>query len=175
MTDKDTIIRDTVVAVTRLLLGQRKLKRGVSVVGGPALNIVGRANLARIAVTSDTDLVHLGFGHDADGRYGLTSITLMCPRDGVCHGKTDCTLWVSKAGSRAIILPQSGHRGSFRMTPREIVQLPDRPQDEADGAARGRTALAKLLNTQPASPETFEVYPLHQRTAPHGNVAGRTA
>lgn len=145
MSDEDLYIRDHVIAVTRLLLGNRKLKDGVVVTGGKVLALERKLALGQTVAASGADLIHLEFDHDDCGAYRLHSLLLMAPRDGIVYVKSDCQLWLSRTGKRALVLPPPGHLGAFRLAPAEIVQVVQRPTDEAAGQARAHDRLAKLV------------------------------
>ncbi|MEK9212990.1 hypothetical protein [Sphingomonas sp. 2378] len=160
----DAILRAYTVAATRLLLGNRKLKDGVVVTGGEALDQEDRTQMARTAALSGTDVVALEFGIAADGQFERTGITVYLPRDEGCYVQTDCRFWLSKAGNRAVILPRSESRGHFRMSPRELVHIDGKPaEDMVDGIARADAWLARRMGAKfakPAKANLFSVYEL---------------
>ncbi len=138
-------VRRHVAAVTHMLLCNRTMKPGAAIIAGDALGIEGRLALARQANVSGHDLVYLHFGDTAEG-YGLTTISIVVARDGICLGQTDCRLYLPKAGARAMILPQAHVRGLFRLSPGELLHIDRKPADAEDGIARARTRLAKLVS-----------------------------
>ncbi|MEH3104983.1 MAG: hypothetical protein PGN12_13895 [Sphingomonas phyllosphaerae] len=72
------------------------------------------------------------------------------PRDGRCHIQSGCRLWLSKAGSRGLILPQAHVRGYFRLAPREIVHIDSKLADDlSDGIERA----SAWLNRQVTRPD----------------------
>lgn len=149
--DDDAILRAHTVAVTRLLLGNRKMLKGVVVMGGDELDFEDRTRMARMAVLSNTDIVGLEFGVADDRRYGRTGITIYLPRDNGCIVQAGCQLWLSKAGNRAVILPQSGSRGHFRLSPRELIHIDGKPAaDSADGIDRAETWLKQRTGSRAA-------------------------
>lgn len=159
----DAILRAYTIAATRLLLGNRKLKDGVVVTGGEALDQEERAQMARTAALSSTDVVALEFGTTADGRFGRTGITVYLPRDEGCYVQTDCRFWLSKAGNRAVILPRQESRGHFRMSPRELVHIDGKPaEDMVDGIARADAWLARRMGSKFAEPANANFFSVHE-------------
>lgn len=142
--DKTEIVRRHVAAVTQMLVGNRTLQPGAMIIAGEMAGIEGRLALARLAETSGKDIVFLGFADSAEG-YGLTNISIVAARDGICHGQTDCRLYLSKTGARAVILPQPHVRGLFRLSPNELLHIDRKPADVEDGVARATARLAKLV------------------------------
>ncbi len=130
------VIRTQTATVIRLLLAGGKLGSGVMISGGDRLDAAQRRSVAETANAERMDLLHLEFGHGADGSYGLVGIVLICPRAGVCHTHTDCRLYVCERGASAMILPQPHVRGAFRLAKHELIHVSYRPSDEAAGIAR---------------------------------------
>ncbi|WP_294243445.1 hypothetical protein [uncultured Sphingomonas sp.] len=131
-------------AVTKLLLGNRKLKPGVAITGGDPLEIEDQIKMGRHAVETDADLLHLEYS--AGPNPALTGIALFLPRDGRCHIQSGCHLWLSKAGNRGLILPQAHVRGHFRLGPREIVHIDGKPADDlSEGIERASTWLTRQV------------------------------
>ncbi len=137
-------VRRHVAAVTQMLLCNRTMKPGAAIIASDALGIEGRLALAHQANISGHDLVYLHFGDTPIG-YGLTNISIVVARDGICLGQTDCRLYLPKAGARAMILPQDHVRGLFRLSPGELLHIDRKPADAEDGIARAHTRLAKLV------------------------------
>lgn len=144
MFDEDLFIRDHVVAVTRILLGNRRLKDGVVITGGNVLGFEQKLALGQTAADSGADLVHVEFDYDEHSVYRLRSLILMMARDGIVHVKTDCQLWLG-TGNRALVLPPLGDRGGFRVATSEIVQVLRRPSDDMAGQARAKDWLARIV------------------------------
>ena len=140
-------VRRHVAAVTQMLLCNRAMKPGAAIIAGDALGIEGRLALALAhqANVSGRDLVYLHFSDTPIG-YGLTNISIVVARDGICLGQTDCRLYLPKAGARAMILPQAHVRGLFRLSPGELLHIDRKPADAEDGIARARARLAKLVS-----------------------------
>lgn len=143
-TDTTAIIRRHTEAVAQLLVGNRSMKDGAAILAGDMGGAEGRLRMGAIAHTSGNDLVYLDFADSEDG-YRLIGITLCAVRDGICHLQTDCRLYLSRGGSRAIILPQPGIRKAYRLAPGELIQLPSQPADRDEGIARAEARLAKLV------------------------------
>lgn len=159
----DAILRAYTVAATRLLLGNRKLKDGVVVTGGETLDQEERAQMARTAALSGTDVVALEFGITADGRFARTGITVYLPRDNGCYVQTDCRFWLSKAGNRAVILPRTESRGHFRMSPRELIHIDGKPaEDTADGIRRADDWLTRRMGTKFAEAANADLFSVHE-------------
>jgi hypothetical protein len=142
--NKIETVRRHVPAVTQMLLCNRTMKPGAAIIAGDAVGIEGRLALAHQANVSGHDLVYLHFGDTPIG-YGLTNISIVVARDGICLGQTDCRLYLPKAGARAMILPQAHVRGLFRLSPGELLHIDRKPADAEDGIARARARLAKLV------------------------------
>jgi hypothetical protein len=142
--DKTEIVRRHIEAATQMLLGNRTLKPGALIIAGELTGIEGRLALARLAETSGKDIVFLGFADTADG-YGLTNISIVAARDGICHGQTDCQMYLPKTGARAVILPQPHVRGFFRLSPGELIHVDRKPADVEEGVARAAVRLATLV------------------------------
>ena len=122
-------------AVVKLLLGNRRLKPGVVITGGDALEIEDKIEMGRHAVETDADVLHLEYRDRPNP--ALTGITMFLPRDGRCHIQSGCRLWLSKSGNRGLILPQAHVRGHFRLAPREIVHIDGKPaEDLSEGIER---------------------------------------
>lgn len=131
-------------AIVKLLLGNRKLKPGVVITGGDPLGIEDKIEMGRHAVETSSDLLHLEFCNRPTP--ALTGIALFLPRDGRCHIQSGCRLWLSKAGSRGLILPQAHVRGHFRLAPREIMHIDGKPADDlSDGIERASTWLTRQV------------------------------
>lgn len=131
-------------AIVKLLLGSRKLRPGVVITGGDPLGIEDKIEMGRHAVETSSDLLHLEFRNRPTP--ALTGIALFLPRDGRCHIQSGCRLWVSKAGSRGVILPQAHVRGHFRLAPREIVHIDGKPADDlSEGVERASDWLARQI------------------------------
>ena len=133
-------------AVARLLLGNRKLKAGVVLTGGGRLDLEGKIRLGQKARARETDVLHLEYGPGEDGRYALTGMIVFLVREDICHIHSDCRLFLSKAVTRGVILPQSGARGHFRLAPDEILHIDGKPTGGVtDGIARADAWLARQL------------------------------
>lgn len=145
MTDKTEIVRRHVEAVTQMLLGNRTLMPGAMVVAGEVTGGDGPIVLAQMAQSIGKDIVFLAFG-DTESGYALVDITIVAVRNGICHVQPGCRLYLSKAGARAIILPQPHVRGHFRLAPSELVQRERKPDDIANGVARAEAQLAHLVD-----------------------------
>lgn len=142
--DYTTIVRRHVEAITHLLIGNRSLKPGTAIAAGEPIEIGGIVRLAQLAKESRTDLVYLHFDQTKPGS-GLRSITLVMMRNGICYCHTDCRLYLSKSGTRAVILPQNNVRGLFRLSPREVIHIDRKPNDVEDGVARADAQMRKLV------------------------------
>ena len=145
MTDKTEIVRRHVEAVTQMLLGNRTLMPGAMIVAGEMTGGDGPMVLAQMAQAIGKDIVFLAFS-DTESGYALAAITTVAVRDGICHVQPGCSLYLSKAGARAIILPQSHVRGHFRLAPGELIQRERKPDDVENGVARAEARLAHLVN-----------------------------
>lgn len=143
-TDKSTIARRHTEAVAQMLIGSRTMEPGAAILAGELGGAEGRLRMGAIANSSGNDLVYLDFT-DGEAGYQLTGITLCAVRDGICHLQTDCRLYLSRGGSRAIILPQPGIRKAYRLVPGELIQLSNQPADRDEGIARAEARLAKLV------------------------------
>lgn len=123
----DDMLKTYAIAATKMLLGHRKMKDGVIILAGDALDIEGRVHIGQMAKDNKTDLVHFGFGADETGDYRMTGITLILPRDMICFVQPDCRLWLSPTGNRAVIVPRPEARGHFRLTLRELIHIDSKP------------------------------------------------
>ncbi|KQN01680.1 hypothetical protein ASE82_14680 [Sphingomonas sp. Leaf230] len=147
--DDDVFLRAHTVAVTRLLLGNRKMHNGVVVTGCEHLDFEGRTRMARMATLSNPDIVGLEFGVTDVGSYGLTGITIYMPCDNGCFVQTNCQLWLSKAGNRVVILPRPESRGHFRLSPRELIHIDGKPAAApGDGIHRAVTWLKQRTGSR---------------------------
>lgn len=144
MIDTTDIIRTHVQAVTAMLLGGRKMKNGVAIVGGAPLDVEGRMGVGNMAKEAGTDIVHLAFDR-ADNRLGLSGINLFAVRDDICFIQTRCQLWLPRTGTRALILPQAHVCGQFRLSPRELIHIPGKPIDIEQGIERAQVRLERLV------------------------------
>jgi len=162
--DTDAVMQACALAVTRLLLGNRKMKDGVVVTAGTPLDIAGRIRIGETAVLSQTDVVHLEFAADEGGRFGMSGITLFAPRDNGCFIQTDCRLWLSKAGNRGVILPRPASRGHYRLSPRELIHIEGKPaQDPVEGIARASAWIDRFVHRVGAAANHTDLY--------HGSAA----
>lgn len=107
-------------------------------------------------VGSRVDLVHVEFA-PTDRGIAMAELTLFIPRDALCHVQPDCQLWLSRAGNRAVILPQPGRRGCFRLSPRELIHV-DRQltSNRADGIARAEAWITRRVVTVAAGQRHFQ-------------------
>lgn len=55
------------------------------------------------ALRAEPDLLALRVLSEVAGTICMINICIVVPRDGVCFGQTDCRLYMSKSGSRALI------------------------------------------------------------------------
>lgn len=150
-------------AVIHLLLGNRRIGRGVAVVAGGPLDMETRVGLARTAGVSDTDVVFLEFDTNADGEFGITGVNVLVPRGGACYLQTGCQFWLGETGNRAVILPNLGSRGHFRLAPREIIHVDGKPADDPSaGIARAAAWLKRRVASGAPAPNGAEVYDLPQ-------------
>ena len=80
----------------------------------------------------DCDVIYLAF--DA-GKATLSrgNIHLVVARDGVCHVKRDCDLWLDRHGNHALLVPPMTWRGYFAFERSEIVHLPGKPATSLTG------------------------------------------
>jgi hypothetical protein len=70
-------------------------------------------------------------------------------RGGICHIQSDCRLFLPKAASRAVVLPQPDARGYFRLAPDEILHIDGKPAGRVtDGIARADVWLAHQLTVE---------------------------
>ncbi|MEN2786756.1 hypothetical protein ACFOKI_01345 [Sphingomonas qilianensis] len=155
-TDQITIVRKHTAAVTSMLLGSRLLKPGTAITAGDQLDIAGRLQIAQVAREADADLVHLQFADTADG-FCLSSIFIVMVRNGLCFGQPSCRLYLSKFGSRAVLLPQANVRGHFRLAPGEIIHVERKPDDVEAGIARAEAQVRKLVARGVCVAGQFEV------------------
>lgn len=136
-------------AIARLLLGNHKLKPGVVLTGGGRLDLNGKIRLGQHARASETDVLHLEYGPGEDGRHTLAGMVVFMVRGGICHIQSDCRLFLPKAASRAVVLPQPDARGYFRLAPDEILHIDGKPAGRVtDGIARADVWLAHQLTVE---------------------------
>jgi hypothetical protein len=132
--------------VARLLLGNRKLKAGIMLTGGGRLDLNGKIRLGQHARASETDVLHLEYGPGEDGRLALAGMVVFMVRGAICHIQSDCRLFLPKAASRGVILPQPGAPGYFRLAPGEILNIDGKPAGGVtDGIARADAWLGRQL------------------------------
>lgn len=147
------------MAVTKLLLGSRKMTHGVIITAGAFLDVAGRIGIGEMAVLSQTDVVHLEFVADKEGRFGMSGITLFAPRDNGCFIQTDCRLWLSRTGNRGVILPRPELRGHYRLSPRELIHIDGKPaQDSTEGMARAAAWIDCFVRRGGAAPDNAYFY-----------------
>ncbi|PCG14261.1 MAG: hypothetical protein DI530_04775 [Sphingomonas sp.] len=144
MINDTAILRAYAAAVSVLLLGNRRLKPSAGLLAGDRLDPLARLSIGQMACDAQTDLVHLGFEEQA-GVTEMTDISIFVPRDQICWSHLGCRLWLSKSGTRALLLPQPHVRGSFRLAPSEILHLGFKPLDIEDGVARADARLRDLV------------------------------
>jgi len=131
-----------VQAVTRMLLHRKVLKPGVALLAGGPIDMAKKLELARVARDSDCDLIHLTLDH-VDTGYAMTGIHVCAPRQGAVYTYPDCRL--SLIGKRAIIVPPTGGRGHFVLTPRELIHRDRKPHGWEEGIARAEQRLGELV------------------------------
>jgi hypothetical protein len=136
--------RAHLAAVSTMLLGNRTLRPSAALLAGHRLDPLARLRLGQMACDAQADLVHLTVEERA-GETVMTDISIFVPRDRICYSHPGCRLWLSKAGSRALLLPQPHVRGSFRLAPGEIIHLPSKPTDAEQGIARADARLRRLV------------------------------
>jgi hypothetical protein len=136
--------RAHLAAVSTMLLGNRMLRPSAALLAGHRLDQLARLRLGQMACDAQADLVHLTFEEQA-GETIMTDISIFVPRDRICFSHPGCKLWLSKTGSRALLLPQPHVRGSFRLAPGEIIHLPFKPTDAEQGIARAEARLRRLV------------------------------
>jgi hypothetical protein len=134
-----------IAAVTKLLLGDRMMKPGLSIIGGEELDAAERLELGMMAAESQYDVVHLAFALNATGVPVMTGINLFLPRDRTCYAWTRCRLSLARGASRAVIVPQDGVRSHFKLLPGEILQVKGRPAGFATDAGRADRKLDVLV------------------------------
>lgn len=144
MINDTAIMRAHVAAVSVLLLGNRRLKPSAGLLAGDRLDPLARLNIGQMACDAQTDLVHIGFEEQA-GVTAMTDITIFVPRDRICWSHLGRRLWLSKSGTRALLLPQPHVRGSFRLAPGEVIHLGFKPLDIEEGVARADACLRRLV------------------------------
>lgn len=137
-------VRAHLAAVSTMLLGNRTLRPSAALLAGHRLDPLARLRLGEMACNARADLLHLTFEEQA-GETVMTDITIFVPRDRICFSHLGCKLWLSKTGSRAVLLPQPHVRGSFRLAPGEIIHLPFKPTDAGQGIARAGARLRRLV------------------------------
>lgn len=140
MTAFDTLIAANLEAIAVLLLGERDIGTGLSLLGGRATAPINIAHMARV---SDDDLIYLAF--DETNPLAVPDITLAVPRAPFCHVKPGCRLYLAEGAKRALILPPQGARGHYQVRPREIVHVDRMPADIEAGVARAQERLDALL------------------------------
>ncbi len=145
MTTDTIIIRQHVAAISAMLLGNRRMKNGVTILAGEPLDMNGRLEVGLMAKQTNNDIIHLEFGDAADGTHVLSGINIMAPRDIAVYIQTECRLWLSRSGTRAIILPRPEVRGHFRLSPRELIHVDSKPADIEEGIRRAEDRLRKLV------------------------------
>jgi hypothetical protein len=136
--------RAHLAAVSTMLLGNRTLRPSAALLAGHRLDPLARLRLGQMACDAQTDLVHLTFEEQV-GETVMTDISIFLPRGRFCFSHPGCRLWLSKTGSRALLLPQPHVRGSFRLAPGEIIHLPFKPNDAKQGIARADARLRRLV------------------------------
>ena len=126
------IIRAHVEAVTKMLLGNAKMKPGVAITGGDTLDRKQQTRFAQMAAASATDLIHLEFREDPTGTYGLSGICVIVPRENGCYVYSGCKLWVGEGHDGARILPQPEVRGHFRLLSDELLHIDGKPSQSVE-------------------------------------------
>lgn len=144
-TQANTIIRKHVEAVIQLMLGNRRIKPGLAIFAGEQLDMAAQVELARLAATAQTDTIYLEFSDIDTPEPKLAGIATIAPRDVGCHIQTGCQLYLSKTGSRAMLLPKETVRGLFRASPGELIHVDRKPVDAPAGIKRASNALRRLV------------------------------
>lgn len=143
--DQTECIRAHVAAVSRLLLGNKKMGSGVMIMAGGSFGPLARLELARIAVESQVDIVYLSFDLGEGGIPVMTGINLLLPRGAVCHISANCCLSLLPGRAVAVIVPRQGGSFHYKALSDEILQVRGRPESLSTGFQRAATKLAALV------------------------------
>lgn len=144
-TQSNIIIRKHVEAIVALTLGNRRMKSSLAILAGEPMDMAAHVQLAQLGAMSHTDSLYVEFDGVDTPTPVMTGITIIAPRDMVCHIQTGCQLYLSKSGTRAVLLPKDNVRGLFRAAPGEIIHIDRKPIDAEAGILRAQTALRKLV------------------------------
>ncbi|RDE05972.1 hypothetical protein [Sphingomonas aracearum] len=123
-----------------------RLAPGVAVaaLGVTTAEAVALIDHGQMAQALGKDIIFIACG-DTETGYGLTEVMIAAVRNGICHVQSGCSLYLPKAGARAVILPQPHVRGHFRLAPGELIQIDRKPADVEDGVARAGARMARLV------------------------------
>jgi hypothetical protein len=112
---------------------------------GTLLNDAGAIRIAELAHQACRDLIHLDFAIDGDSAT-LREIILVMPRDRAVHVVRRCRLAQRPEDRQAVLLPDPGSRGAFRIASDEIIHTDFlRSGLTSEGVAFASRRLAQLL------------------------------
>lgn len=146
-----------VTAVHQMLLNGKPLKPGLSIVAGDRRRPDNPLEVAKVAKASGDDIVHLGFDR-IEGEFRFVELTLYVVRDHATYIVPYCQFYTTSRNGRAVVIPPTSYKGSFRLAVNEIVHLRRIPIDRETGIARANAYLQALLRNpdrpQPSWPVT---------------------
>ena len=138
-------MRRHLAAITRMLLGRKMMKPGLTMAAGTLLNDGGVIRIAELAHQANRDLIHLDFAIDGDSAT-LREIILVMPRDRAVHVVRRCRLAQRPEDRQAVLLPDPRSRGAFRIAPDEIIHTDHLGSGlTSEGVAFASRRLAQLL------------------------------
>ncbi|KMS60043.1 hypothetical protein V474_11795 [Novosphingobium barchaimii LL02] len=140
------IARRHVEAVSKLLLGNKKIDSRLSIVAADPLTATTATNIALMAKEADADIICLEFDFTVT-EPELLCITLVAARDEGVYIHSGCRLSMAPGSRLARLLPREGGRGHFQILPNEIVQRDSKPAGLLNGIDRAASRLRELVRS----------------------------
>lgn len=136
--------RRHVEAVSKMLLGNKKVGARLSIVAADPLTPTTLSNIAVTAKHANADIVVLEFDFTVPEPQML-GIALIAPREGAVYVHSSCRLALAPGSRIARLLPREGGRGHFQILPDEIVQRDSKPVNLMNGIERAASRLRQLV------------------------------
>ncbi|WP_416463499.1 hypothetical protein [Sphingomonas sp. VDB2] len=138
------IARRHVEAVSRMLLGDKKMGERLSIVAADPLTPASATHIALAAKEASADLICLEFDF-TEAEPELRDITLVAAREEGVYIHSGCRLAMAPGSRLARLLPREGGRGHFQILQNEIVQREGKPVGLRTGIDRAASRLRQLV------------------------------
>lgn len=140
------IARRHVEAVSKMLIGNKRMGQRLSIVAADPLTPTSATNIALAAKEASADLVCLEFDFTV-AEPELLGITLVAAREEGVYIHSGCRLAMAPGSRHARLLPREGGRGYFQILQNEIVQRDGKPLGLRTGIDRAASRLRQLVES----------------------------